>query len=634
MNYSNYQIAIFDHVKEAWGQLKSRRAGRGGEPRNLIVQATAGAGKTSTIVELCKFVPDARVEVVSFNARVAEDVRTRLPTNGTSVTLHAVGKRALEAYFGRRYNKRDQMRAGDGELASDKTARIVSKLKSDGKLSPYVNTAQVCKLLSRAKGVGLVPSGATIGLRDPIAAAGLTADTRDAWQDLIEEAQIGTKDAAGLVTAAREVLVVSLANSGAIIDFDDMLYVSVVLPDLAYPRRDIVAVDELQDLDPMQREMVRRMCEDALFVGVGDRMQSLYSFRGASPDSMDRIAHDLRCIELPLSISYRCPASHVRLAQQLTHLIEARPDAPEGVIDNLTYDGMFKRLSDGDAVICRKNAPLVAMAYDLMKRRIPFRLLGKDAGGAVVSTLRGAGRPDADEALNRLHAKLARMRDAHLRKDEEDDEKTLKLAEHVEVLACVEAMIAKGWLRDGPGGALEVAADRHPDLVILGIEAQPSAEPSTDRQRSALARVGVWRPELLSKPEAVKLQFALRQRRHAALSTADEPLTLPELRVVLGTQVAGSSYPAALARLAGSRLVAQARTLDRGAFSALVRRPVLHEALLASADMAPDHQPHPSRPPRHQAREPRPPEPRIYRLVTRRVEQPSRDARRADHEPT
>ena len=198
----------------------------------------------------------------------------------------------------------------------------------------------------------------------------------------------------------------------------------------------------------------------------------------------------------------------------------------------------------------------------------------------------------------------------------------------------IQAMIAKGWLRDGAGGALEVAADRHPDLVILGIEAQPSAEPSTDRQRAALARMGVWRPELLSKPEAVKLQFALRQRRHAALSTADEPLTLPELRVVLGTQVASSSYPAALARLAGSRLVAQARTLDRGAFSALSRRPALHGALLASAYMTPEHQPHPHRPPRHQAREPRPPEPRIYRLATRRVEQPSRDARRADHEPT
>ena len=437
MEYSRYQIAIFDHVKAAWGQLKSRRAGRGGEPHNLIVQATAGAGKTSTIVELCKFVPDARVEVVSFNARVADDVRNRLPTNGTSVTLHAVGKRALQSYFGRDFKEREKMREGDGELSSKKTARIVAKLKEEGRLSPYVNTSHVVKLISRAKGVGLVPTGGVVGLKDPIPAVGLTPDTRDNWQDLLESSDIQTKDAVQLVAAAREVLLISLASSGAIIDFDDMLYVSVVLPNLSYPRRDIVAVDELQDLDPMQREMVRRMCEDALFVGVGDRMQSLYTWRGASPDSMDRIAQELHCVELPLSISYRCPASHVRMAQQLTHLIEARPDAPEGVIESITFDDMMRRLTDGDAVICRKNAPLVSLAYDLMKARVPFRLLGKDAGSAVATTLRSASRPDAAESIERLQLKLERMREAHAKKKEEEDDKTTRLAEHLEVLMCV-----------------------------------------------------------------------------------------------------------------------------------------------------------------------------------------------------
>jgi hypothetical protein len=125
------------------------------------------------------------------------------------------------------------------------------------------------------------------------------------------------------------------------------------------------------------------------------------------------------------------------MAQQLTHLIEARPDAPEGVIESITFDDMMRRLGDGDAVICRKNAPLVALAYDLMKARIPFRLLGKDAGSAVATTLRGAGRPDAVESIERLQAKLERMREAHAKKKEEEDEKTTRLSEHLEVLICV-----------------------------------------------------------------------------------------------------------------------------------------------------------------------------------------------------
>jgi DNA helicase-2/ATP-dependent DNA helicase PcrA len=336
MNYSPYQIAIFDHVRAQWGALKRRRAGdTGAQPRNLVVQATAGSGKTTSIVHMCRQIPDARVEVVSFNSRVARDISGKLPSNASSVTLHAVGKRALEEYFGRRFMEEGKRGGNDGELAKNKTGRIVAKLKAEGVVGQFVNTSQVCKLVSRAKGIGIVPAGAAVGRKSPVAAVGVTPDEDGVWMDLIEAAEIPVKYGCHgeLIRAAREVLRVSLESASACIDFDDMLYVAVVLPDLRFPRRDVVAVDELQDLDPMQRRMVVRMCEDALFVGVGDRMQAIYSWRGADADSMDRCVQDLRCDELPLSISYRCPASHVRLAREITHLIEARTDAPEGVID-------------------------------------------------------------------------------------------------------------------------------------------------------------------------------------------------------------------------------------------------------------------------------------------------------------
>lgn len=454
MNYSPYQIAIFDHVRAQWGALKRRRAGdTGAQPRNLVVQATAGSGKTTSIVHMCRQIPDARVEVVSFNSRVARDISGKLPSNASSVTLHAVGKRALEEYFGRRFMEEGKRGGNDGELAKNKTGRIVAKLKTEGVVGQFVNTSQVCKLVSRAKGVGIVPAGAAVGRKSPVAAVGVTPDEDGVWMDLIEAAEIPVKYGCHgeLIRAAREVLRVSLESASACIDFDDMLYVAVVLPDLRFPRRDVVAVDELQDLDPMQRRMVVRMCEDALFVGVGDRMQSLYSFRGADSDSMDRTAADLRCDELPLSISYRCPASHVRLAREITHLIEARTDAPEGVIDHVKLDDCPSLLKSGDAVICRKNANLIAFAYQLLRARVPFRMVGRDAAGEVAQVLRGTGVPTAEGAMTRLRARLARLEATDARDPavpDEGSDATRKLREQVETLAVVLDNMADRYQRD------------------------------------------------------------------------------------------------------------------------------------------------------------------------------------------
>ncbi len=102
-----------------------------------------------------------------------------------------------------------------------------------------------------------------------------------------------------------------------LVDFDDLL---LGARNLLRDRDDVcrrtaggialLMVDEFQDTDPIQDDIVRMLCGDALLNGrlfvVGDAKQSIYRFRRAQP----RVFHELRekippAGRLPLSVNFR-----------------------------------------------------------------------------------------------------------------------------------------------------------------------------------------------------------------------------------------------------------------------------------------------------------------------------------------
>lgn len=105
---------------------------------------------------------------------------------------------------------------------------------------------------------------------------------------------------------------------------------------------------------------------------------SIMAFAGANNDSLDKIIKATNATVLPLSICYRCPTSHIVLAQKIVPEIEAAPNAIEGIVDVVNEKELHFKIQEGDLIICRMTAPLVSMCIELIAKKIPARVKGRD----------------------------------------------------------------------------------------------------------------------------------------------------------------------------------------------------------------------------------------------------------------
>lgn len=386
MAWSKHQTAIFDFIE----------TGRG----SAIVNAVAGSGKTTTIVNALERIPrDRKVLFLAFNKSIAQELSARVPQHVMTGTFHAQGMKAWQRSVGGRVEV-------DGKKLRGIAERLLCVEEDDGKGGTrYRRTWEhdayatfVVKLVSLAKGAGM---------------GYLTRDEPDAWQELMDhhDVMLDEGNEADAIRFARQALKLSNDLGREVIDFDDMLYLPLI-NNVRFFQNDLVFVDEAQDTNGVQIALLKRMLKPSgRLVAVGDRAQAIYGFRGADSGAMDRIAREFDARELPLSISYRCPKKVVQVAQEIVPHIEAAETAAEGSVRSLV-SLREADLTDADAVLARKTAPLVDAAYLLIGRGVGCRILGRDLGQGLVALVKKLQAKGVD----RLEQKLEEYREREVAK--------------------------------------------------------------------------------------------------------------------------------------------------------------------------------------------------------------------------
>lgn len=157
----------------------------------------------------------------------------------------------------------------------------------------------------------------------------------------------------------------------------------------------ILMCDEIQDVDLLQIEIFSLLIdpEHSFLLGVGDRNQAVFFFRGAQNDGMERITSRFKGENLPLPICYRCGVKHLDLVREVFPNIPIQPrsNAPQGEV-KVIWEKDFLSIFDNSALsymgTCRKNAPLTIAAIRLLAAGKPAKIKDKNIGSRLVSRVR------------------------------------------------------------------------------------------------------------------------------------------------------------------------------------------------------------------------------------------------------
>jgi superfamily I DNA/RNA helicase len=178
---------------------------------------------------------------------------------------------------------------------------------------------------------------------------------------------------------------ITKAYSGCI-DFNDQIYMPALFGG-TFPRFPRVMVDEYQDQSPCNHAMLTRLVKGCL-IGVGDPFQNIYGFRGAKADGMQAACEAYSMTQMPLSVSFRCPQRIVEHARwRVPHFQWTKEGGNVITLDRFNGPDM----DDDTVVICRNNAPLLALAFRLLSVGRSVSMAGSDIGPKLCNILRKLG---------------------------------------------------------------------------------------------------------------------------------------------------------------------------------------------------------------------------------------------------
>lgn len=358
--WSEYQKNIFEDIRNGIG--------------NTQVDALAGTGKTSTLVEGFYHVPKGvSVLMCAFNKSIRDELETRAPEGVEVRTLHSHGYAACRRAFPN-LGKPD-----------DKGEKVTGYIRAERGDDPetYEVWDNIRKAVSLCKGY--------------------LAHTPGEIEAVMDRHDIDTcmDTRAQFVETVIRVLNACKRDTSRV-DFDDMIWFPNVLG-LKLQQFGMVMIDEAQDLNLAQINIaLGSVLPGGRVISVGDEHQAIYGFRGADSNAIQNIVDRMGSKRLPLSVTYRCARAIVNEAQSYVPSLEAAPSAEEGMVTEIPIDKMEKLVKPGDFILSRVNAPLIKWCLALLRAGVPANIQGRDMGKTLIAMLKKSKAEDVDGFLTWL----------------------------------------------------------------------------------------------------------------------------------------------------------------------------------------------------------------------------------------
>lgn len=377
MQFTDEQKRIFQFVENETG--------------HGIIDAVAGAGKTTTIMECAKFINDkSSILFCAFNNSIAKDIASKFHKKGlndvTVKTIHALGRQILQ----------DNNNTGKPiVLVERKYHELLSSNEVQLQIRPFVEnllringlefdnlderqdfavTNQISKITSRL-----------IEINQKMRAT-LTKDDLPEFTELVIHFGIFNSIEIGKNNFDKEVLqyfechkiLLKVGNEFSertmSIDFTDMLYLPYKWKLHPSKKYSFLFIDECQDLSMSQFAIAAKYGKsNGRILAVGDPVQSIYGFTGADINSFNRVKDFTKAQQLPLTTCFRCPQKVINLAKEI------RPDivgvkANDGIVNTISFDEVVELAKPNDLIISRLRAPIVLLVFAFIDKDIKVQI--------------------------------------------------------------------------------------------------------------------------------------------------------------------------------------------------------------------------------------------------------------------
>lgn len=371
---SSYQKNILDYIKYENG--------------NLLVNAKAGSGKTSTLILISEEIikQNKKCLFLAFGKDIITELQRKIISDDCQIkTLHALGRSFVLSYLYKKYKE-------NYDLTVDKTDEFIKeKVKklfvlyceedfkkenedldeSDFKdlyyniireISQMVNFARLYNIdyndYNQVYNLGWklcynLKEYEELGLKE------YPAIVRDIINDLREKFENPELNDDGLPTFT--------------IGFTDMIYFpclyNMTPPWSIRPYLEYVLLDESQDFSVLQQLFIKLLNNhfNTRFIFVGDEKQAIYGFAGADTKSIYNLKKNFYLKELPLNICYRCPENIIKLSQSLVPEIDWNHNREDkGIVKFFKETDLDTLIKPGDIIIGRRNKDLVRIYKELV----------------------------------------------------------------------------------------------------------------------------------------------------------------------------------------------------------------------------------------------------------------------------
>ena len=317
--------------------------------KDLVIEAGAGTGKTSTLVHIAKANPEKRMQYVAFNSAIVRESKAKMPENVSCNTMHSLAMREE----GKKYRHR----LDSGRMKSMQIARHLDvddiQITVDGTAKKRLSAGYLASHVMRAiqsfcQSADPVPTRSHFpyieGIDLPAADGRRRYDNNNAIAKALEPA---------LARAWKD-----LTDVDGKLPYGHHCYLKSW--QLGSPRiyADVILFDEAQDSSPVMADILAQQTRSQR-VYVGDTQQQLYAWLGA----VNALANIDGANRAWLTKSFRFGPEVAKRANLVLEWL----DAELRITGNDALNSRVEETSTPNVILCRTNAKALEVVLQNIK---------------------------------------------------------------------------------------------------------------------------------------------------------------------------------------------------------------------------------------------------------------------------